>query len=87
MQVRQRIDDLIGRAERTIRHELSLRRERLDGLRGRLTGMSPMGTLERGYAIVRSAETGTVVRSVEHVAKGDRLSVRVADGAFDAEAT
>jgi exodeoxyribonuclease VII large subunit len=86
MQARQRIDDLIGRAERATHHELSLRRERLDGLVGRLTSVSPTGTLERGYAIVRRCKTGAVVRSVEHVVPGDRLSIRVVDGEFKAEA-
>jgi exonuclease VII large subunit len=45
-----------------------------------------MGTLERGYAIVRRCETDTVVRSVEHIVSGDRLSIRVVDGEFEAEA-
>jgi exodeoxyribonuclease VII large subunit len=86
VQARQRIDDLVWRAERAVHHELSLRRERLDGLMGRLTSVSPMGTLERGYAIVRSRRTDTVVRSIEHVVLGDRLSIRVVDGEFGAEA-
>jgi exodeoxyribonuclease VII large subunit len=86
MQARQRVDDLIGRTERTVRHDLSLRRERLDGLVGRLTSVSPMSTLERGYAIVRDCETHTVVRSTEQVVSGDRLSIRVVDGEFEAEA-
>jgi exodeoxyribonuclease VII large subunit len=86
MQVRQRIDDLVARAERAAHHELGLRRERLDGLLGRLTSVSPMGTLERGYAVVRSRKTDDLVRSVKHVASGDRLSIRVVDGEFEAEA-
>ncbi len=84
-QARQRVDDLLGRAEAAVRHSLTLRRERLGGLTGRLAGVSPLGTLERGYAIVRHRETGAVVRSVAQVASGDALDVRVADGEFDAE--
>jgi exodeoxyribonuclease VII large subunit len=87
MQARQRIDDLIGRVERAIQHELGLRRERLDGLVGRLTSVSPMGTLERGYAIVRSCETDTVVRSIEQIVPEERLGIRVVDGEFEAKAT
>jgi len=85
-QARQRVDDLLGRAEATARHSLTLRRERLDGLSGRLVGVSPLGTLDRGYAIVRHQETEAVVRSVGQVAPGDALGVRVADGEFEAEA-
>jgi exodeoxyribonuclease VII large subunit len=84
MQARQRIDDLVGRTERTVRHELSLRRERLDGLRGRLSSASPVATLERGYAIVRNHDTDTVVRSIDHVVSGDRLDIRVVDGEIEA---
>jgi exodeoxyribonuclease VII large subunit len=87
VQSRQRLDDLIGRAETELRHGLILRRERLDGLVGRLMGVSPLGTLERGYAIVRRQETEAVIRSVEQVASGDVLSVYVADGEFEAEVT
>ena len=67
-----------------IRHGLTLRRERLEGLSARLESLSPVATLARGYAIVGQAETGTVVKSVTEVSPGDPLSVRVADGAFGA---
>jgi exodeoxyribonuclease VII large subunit len=82
VQARQRVDDLSGRAEATIHHNLALRRERLGGLMGRLAGVSPLGTLERGYAIVRHRETGDIVCSVAQVAPGDALDVRVTDGDF-----
>ncbi len=85
-QARQRVDDLLGRAEAAARHSLALHRERLGGLTGRLAGVSPLGTLERGYAIVRYRETGAVVRSVAQVAPGDALGVRVVDGEFEATA-
>jgi exodeoxyribonuclease VII large subunit len=84
-QARQRVDDLSVHAEAALRHRLSLRRERLRGLVGRLAGVSPLGTLERGYAIVRRQESGTVVGSVAQVAPGDALDVRVTDGTFGAE--
>ncbi len=86
MQARQRIDDLMGRAEKAVDHELSLCRERLEGLFGRLAGVSPESTLKRGYAIVRQHETHAVVSTVGQIASGDRLDVRVADGEFEAEA-
>jgi exodeoxyribonuclease VII large subunit len=85
-QARQRVDDLLGGAQAAMRHILALRRERLGGLSGRLAGVSPLGTLERGYAIVRHRETGAVVCSVEQVAPGDALGIRVADGEFEAQA-
>ena len=86
-QSRQRLDDLLGRAEAELRHGLILRRERLDGLVGRLAGVSPLGTLERGYAIVRHQESKDVICSVEQATSGDTLSIRVADGEFEAKVT
>ncbi|MGD2144007.1 MAG: exodeoxyribonuclease VII large subunit [Anaerolineae bacterium] len=86
VQARQRIDERTERAKKAVQHTLSLRRQHLDGLLGRLRGVSPIGTLERGYAIVRRSETHAVVHSVEDVVSGDRLGVRVADGEFEAEA-
>jgi len=85
-QARQCVDDLAGRAEAAVCHDLALRRERVRGLAGRLAGVSPLGTLERGYAIVRQRETEAIVQSVAQVAPGDALAVRVADGEFEAEA-
>lgn len=82
-QARQRVDDLLARAGSAVRHSLTLRRERLGGLAGRLAGVSPLGTLERGYAIVRRRDTGAVVQSVAQVAPGDALGVRVTDGEFE----
>jgi len=83
-QARQRLDDLTERAGRAIRHQIAVRRERLAGLAGRLEGVSPLATLERGYAIVRRAADGLIVRSPSQVAVGDALRVRVRDGEFGA---
>ncbi len=85
VQVRQRVDDLLGHAEAAMRHSLTLHRERLGGLIGRLAGVSPLGTLERGYAIVRHRETGAIVHSVAQVAPGDALGIRVVDGELEAK--
>jgi len=53
--------------------------DRLHGVVGRLRTLSPQNTLDRGYAIVRSA-TGAVVTTTTSVTSGDALTVRVADG-------
>jgi exodeoxyribonuclease VII large subunit len=82
-QARQRVDELLARAETVLQHNLILGRERLTGMVGRLGGVSPLGTLERGYAIVRHrGKKGAVVRSIAQVAPEDELGVRVTDGEF-----
>ncbi|MEO7387445.1 MAG: exodeoxyribonuclease VII large subunit [Gammaproteobacteria bacterium] len=52
-------------------------------LSGRLNTVSPLSTLERGYAIVQDA-TGRVVRSTAQVQAGDGITARVADGIIKA---
>lgn len=81
---RQQVDVLSGRLEQAISRHLERRSSRLEMTRARLNAVGPLATLSRGYAIVRREEDGRIVRSVGHVAGGDRLSVRVADGSFDA---
>jgi exodeoxyribonuclease VII large subunit len=49
---------------------------------GRLRALSPMATLERGYAIVRT-DNG-VVTSAAAVIPGERVDVQLADGRFGA---
>jgi exodeoxyribonuclease VII large subunit len=61
---------------------LERRRSRLDTLHARLGALSPVATLERGYAIVRRGDE--VVRSAGAVELGDAVSIRVADGTFGA---
>jgi exodeoxyribonuclease VII large subunit len=78
----QRLAGAHDRLRRTPLLALERRGARLDTLHGRLRALSPVATLERGYAIVRGADG--VVRSTEQVARGDEISVRVADGSFGA---
>jgi len=80
---RQRIDDLMHSALAGLKHRLALARERLRALDSQSQTLSPLATLERGYAIARHLGTGKVVRSVAQVVAGDRLEVRVRDGQFE----
>jgi exodeoxyribonuclease VII large subunit len=58
------------------------KRAALDSAAGRLRLLSPLKTLERGYAIVRT-ETA-IVRSARDVEPGTRVEVAVAEGSFGA---
>ena len=44
-----------------------------------LDSVSPLATLQRGYAIL-TTESGEVVRSAEQVTPGDTLRARLAEG-------
>ena len=66
-QTRERVGDLLARAGAALSHTVRLRHERLRGLIGRLDSVSPVATLERGYALVRHRQTGVLIRSVAQV--------------------
>ncbi|MGY6498260.1 MAG: exodeoxyribonuclease VII large subunit [Microcella sp.] len=70
--------------------ELSARRverasDELAERRARLRSLSPQSTLDRGYAIVQTAD-GAVLRAAADVTDGARLRVTLADGAIAADA-
>lgn len=78
----RRVEAAHERLQRAPLLTLERRSARLDTLHARLGALSPVATLERGYAIVRRGDD--VVRSAQQVAGGDEVSVRVADGTFGA---
>jgi len=80
----QRLTSAHERLRRAPLLALERKRARLDTLHARLGALSPVATLERGYAIVRGDDG--VIRSAEQVERGDALSIRVADGSFGATA-
>ncbi|MFQ5633897.1 MAG: exodeoxyribonuclease VII large subunit [Gammaproteobacteria bacterium] len=66
-------------------------RRRLDATRGRLAvaaagldGVSPLRTLERGYAIVADADSGKVIRDADELRERQRVTGRLARGSFEA---
>jgi exodeoxyribonuclease VII large subunit len=79
---RQRVDDLAERADLRLRDTVRRKRERLQGVQARLHALNPLAVLQRGYAVVRHATTGAVITSVAHIAPGERLLIRIADGEF-----
>jgi len=56
---------------------------RLGELARTLNAVSPLATLERGYAILFDRSSGQVVRSIEQVSADSALRARVADGEID----
>jgi exodeoxyribonuclease VII large subunit len=76
---RQRIADLRQRISTSMARRLERDRSRLTEQARTLHAVSPLATLERGYAIVFD-ERDAVVRRAGDVAVGDRLRVMLGDG-------
>jgi exodeoxyribonuclease VII large subunit len=77
---RVRVEDRLARA---IEVRIERRRARLSGLAGRLHALSPLATLERGYAIPLTAE-GRLLRRVRDFHAGSPFQLRVHDGTVEA---
>ncbi len=81
---RRRRIDVEPRLARAMRVGIERRRHRLAALAGRLDALSPLSTLERGYAVPLSPD-GHLLRSVEAFAPGRPFVLRVVDGRVDCE--
>jgi len=82
-QKRQLLANISEQLERSIRRHLDDIRGRYLIYLERLKGLSPLNKLSQGYSYV-SDKDGRAVRSVSLVNVGDRVTVDVVDGRFDA---
>jgi exodeoxyribonuclease VII large subunit len=80
------VGDLRDRARRCLDHALARASDDITHQRARARGLSPLATLERGYAVVQR-EGGDLVTSVVEIADGTALTIRVADGRIAATTT
>jgi exodeoxyribonuclease VII large subunit len=80
------VEDLLARARRSLGHRLDRASDDVGHHRARARALSPLATLERGYAVLQDAD-GHVVTSVAGVTAGAEVSVRVRDGRVHATAT
>ena len=69
-----------------IANRLKLESAQLTGVATTLRALSPQGTLERGFSIVRNA-AGEILRSTISVSKDDEINIRFADGDRGAKIT
>ena len=76
---RQRIEQYTQQLRRLVEHKLERERLNLQQTARAMHAVSPLATLERGYAILFDAE-GKVLRSVQNVQVDAPLRARLADG-------
>lgn len=80
---KRELDGLSARLALALERRLSAERGELAQAASRLSAMSPLSVLARGYAI--ATKDGRAVRSAGEVAAGDRLRVRLHEGAVVAQ--
>lgn len=80
---RARVAAAARRLAAAARAGLAHRRSGLAAAVASLDALSPLGTLQRGYALVRRADDGRVVRSCDLAPPGTGVEVLLAEGVLD----
>ncbi len=81
---REQVTELNRRLSSATDHLLKMARLQLQRHHNSLETLSPVRTLERGYAIVQHASDGAVIRHTDDVNPQDQLDIRLADGTIQA---
>ncbi|OGW62622.1 MAG: exodeoxyribonuclease VII large subunit [Nitrospirae bacterium RBG_16_64_22] len=68
----------------SMRTGLGVRQQTLRRLSERLTALSPLGVLSRGYSLTFTLPEMAIVRSAAALSAGDRIRVRLGEGSVDA---
>lgn len=79
---RMYLQSLSERLNVLMKSRIDSKRQELVLLSERLNGLSPLGKLSEGYAVVEN-ETGKTVSSVGDVNEGDRLNIHMKDGMIE----
>ena len=80
------VGQLRERARRTLSHALHRAADDIGHQRARARSLSPLATLQRGYAVLQGAD-GHVVTSIVGLHPGTAVSIRVTDGRVHASTT
>jgi exodeoxyribonuclease VII large subunit len=73
-----------GRFRRAAYARVERFESRVAALNGRLHALSPLSVLQRGYAVVRDADSGSLVRSTAQAQDGQTVEILLADGNLSA---
>jgi exodeoxyribonuclease VII large subunit len=79
----RRLEAADTRAAQTMRRNLTHHRSRLDQLSAKLSQLSPLAILERGYAIV--SNSSGILKEAAEAPSGSRIHVRLSHGELDAQ--
>ena len=71
---------LKGRTRQVMRETVNRLRARLNVLSEKISALSPVAILDRGYSITINQKTGEVIRSSSSVRKSDIVVTRLGEG-------
>lgn len=76
----QRVDLLEQQLLAAIRQRLNTASQQLQNLSSQLRALSPLATLQRGYAIVRQPPDGAILRRADQAQIGDTVEILLGEG-------
>lgn len=76
----QHLDDLSADLQRRFSDRLNHFKERLGNESSRLTALSPLAVLDRGYSITHKVPDGAIVKTAEGLVVGDLVRITLAQG-------
>ncbi|MDD5266935.1 MAG: exodeoxyribonuclease VII large subunit [Methylococcales bacterium] len=82
---KQKQDYLSKRLITVTRHKLENLNQRLLTQSQTLHAVSPLATLNRGYALVIHQPSGQIIRSIKQLRPGDKVETRLAEGRFTSQ--
>jgi exodeoxyribonuclease VII large subunit len=80
-ETRERLASICVTLERTMERRVREMATHVHEAHARLYALSPLGVLQRGYALVQDAN-GVLIRSTAQIARGDMVRTRLGVGAF-----
>jgi len=83
----QRLDELQGRLERSIRQQLQQKQNLLTNMHNRLDSLNPQAVLKRGYAIITDQATGQIISHTRQAIPWQPVWLQVQDGSIPAQIT
>lgn len=83
---RRRLESAQARAIQVMRLQLARRRGGFEAVAAKLSQLSPLRILDRGYAIVTD-DTGTILKQSARAPAGSSIHIRLAEGRLNADVT
>ena len=84
-ELQSEVDDLDERMRRAIQRRVESSRQQLGTISASLNALSPLAVLDRGYSLTKRLSDGNLIRDVNDLKVGDRISTLVASGSLISE--